>query len=414
MAVALPVGVTRGSGRGEAAASGWAGFDVNRDDPVESALAADLRRSAVENVAQSTAKTYTGQWNLFVSWCGSLVVPRSPLPADEATVALYLQSVMNGAKTFAPVKAASAAIAYHQKINLFAHEPTQSPAACLVRSAAMRHFGLNVVNRKEPFEWANVVRFAEAYGVRHQGYCHLVVATMSVVMFGAMCRYNDASRLRWRNVRFEADGSAFELTFEKRKNAQFRQGNKVMVAANPGGSVCPVRLLEQLRGFTGGSPDLFVFRGFNGKLVAANPGKTSPNDKFISYDQLVRFLSLWFSGVMGITVEEFRKLFATQSGRSGCASAAANAGVTMELWGQHGDWKSFEAQKRYMKRDAASLLSVSLAAMRTPPAGADPPLAALPDVRAETASSAAGATPPCAGEEPPIVEGVPLGAFSWS
>lgn len=413
MAVALPVGAARGAGRSEAAAAGWAGFDVNREDPVESALAADLRKSAVENVAQSTAKTYTGQWNLFVEWCGSLVIPRSPLPAEDATVALYLQSVMNGAKTFAPVKAASAAIAFYQKINLFAHEPTQSPAACLVRSAAMRHFGLNVVNRKEPFEWANVLRFAEAYGVRHQGYCHLVVATMSVVMFGAMCRYNDASRLRWRNVRFEAEGSAFELTFEKRKNAQFRQGNKVMVAANPLGSVCPVSLLEQLRGFTGGSPDLYVFRGFNGRLVATNPGKTNPNEKFISYDQLLRFMSLWFSGVMGITVEEFRKLFATQSGRSGCASAAANAGVSLELWGQHGDWKSFEAQKRYMKRDSASLLSVSLAAMRTPLVGGSSPLVAQPDVRTE-ASSSVEVIPPCVDEEPPAVEGVPIGAFSWS
>jgi hypothetical protein len=31
---------------------------------------------------------------------------------------------MNGAKTLVPVKAASAAIAFYQKINLFDHEPT--------------------------------------------------------------------------------------------------------------------------------------------------------------------------------------------------------------------------------------------------------------------------------------------------
>ncbi len=60
----------------------------------------------------------------------------------------------------------------------------------------------------------------EAYGVRHQGYCHLVVATMALVMFGGMCRYDDASGLLWRNVRFGEDGSAFEITFDKRKNAQ--------------------------------------------------------------------------------------------------------------------------------------------------------------------------------------------------
>jgi hypothetical protein len=32
--------------------------------------------------------------------------------------------VINSANTFAPVKAASAAIAFYRKINLFNHEPT--------------------------------------------------------------------------------------------------------------------------------------------------------------------------------------------------------------------------------------------------------------------------------------------------
>ncbi len=81
--------------------------------------------------------------------------------------------------------------------------------------------------------------------MRHQGYCHLVMASMAVIMFGAMCRYDDASGLRWRNIRFVEDGSGFEITFEKRKNAQYRQ------------------------------EELHVFRGFNGRLVAKKygPGK---------------------------------------------------------------------------------------------------------------------------------------------
>jgi len=63
-------------------------------------------------------------------------------------------------------------------------------------------FGLNTARRKVPFEWEHVVGFAETYGVRHQGYCHLVVATMTVVMFDGICWYDDASRLLWRIVRF--------------------------------------------------------------------------------------------------------------------------------------------------------------------------------------------------------------------
>jgi hypothetical protein len=380
-------------------------LDVNRKDPVEMALAADLQRSALAHVAESSCKTYTGQFNLFVAWCGALAEPRVPLPASDATVALYLQSVANAAKTFAPVKAASAAIAFYQKINLFTHEPTQSPAVAIVRSAAMRRFGLNTVNRKEPFQWEQVVRFAEAYGVRHQGYCHLMIATMAVVMFGGMCRYDDASRLMWRNVRFLENGSGFEITFEKRKNAQFRQGNKVMVSSSPLAVVCPLKLLIGLRSFTGGSEDLCIFRGFNGRLVAKSPASTAPGPSRIGYDQFLRFLSIWFSGVMGISVELFRKQFATQSGRSGCASAAANAGVPAELWGQHGDWKSAASQKRYMKSDTEHLLSVSRAAMG--------PSTPAPDVR--IGNESAGPTPEMAEVELVLdVVGVPAGAFSWS
>ncbi len=102
-----------------------------------------------------------------------------------------------------------------------------------MRGAATRKFGLNTKNRKEPFEWDQVVSFAEAYGVRHQGYCHLVVATMAVVMFGGMCRYDDASGLLWRNVRFEADGSGYELSFEKRKNAQYKKATRFWLPLFP-------------------------------------------------------------------------------------------------------------------------------------------------------------------------------------
>jgi hypothetical protein len=118
-------------------------LDVNREDPVELALASDLQKSALSHVAESSCDKYTGQFNMIVNWCVALAEPRVSLPASDGTVALYMQSVMNGAKTFALVKAASAAIAFYQKINLFNHEPTQSPAVCLVRGAAMRKFGLN-------------------------------------------------------------------------------------------------------------------------------------------------------------------------------------------------------------------------------------------------------------------------------
>ncbi len=237
-----------------------------------------------------------------------------------------------------------------------------------MREAAARRFGLHPKNRKEPFEWANVVKFAEAYGARAQGYCHLLVAAIYGVILGGMCRYDDASGLKWWNIRFEADGSAFEITFDKRKNCQYRQGNKVLVTTLPHVALCPVRLLQRLRAYTGGAEELYVFRGFNGS-------------------------------VMGVSVEAFRKQISIQSGRSGGASAAANSGVPKELWGQHGVWKSWEAQKRCMKSDPTHLLSVSRAAMCLPRGPA-------PDVRIEC--DAASVPPKQADKDsPPEVVRVP-------
>jgi len=336
--IVVPFGAARDTVSVRGRSSGWARLNVNREDPVELALAADLKQAALDHVAASTCKEYTGQWNMFVAWCDALAEPRVSSPASDGSVALYLQSVVNGAKTFAPVKAASAAIAFYQKINLFDHEPTLSPSVCIVRSAAMRRFGLNTTYRKEPFEMGQALDFAEAFGVRRSEYCHLVVATMAVVMLGGMCRYNDASGLIWRNVLFVEDGSGFDISFDKLKNAQFRQGNKLLVASFPLAVVCPVRLLLKLRRFTGGSEDLHVFRGVNGRLVAKSPKKTVPGPERITYGQYLRFLGLlWFGGVFGTSLEAFRKQFATHFGRSRGAFAASNSGVRSELWGQHGD-----------------------------------------------------------------------------
>ena len=247
---------------------------------------------------------------------------------------VYPQSVVNRAKTFARVKAASAAITFYQKINLVNHEQTQPPAVCIVRRAATRRYGLNIKNRKETFEWEQVVKFAEAYGVRQHGYFLLVVAAMFVIMLGVMCRYDDVSGLMCRNICFEADGSAFEITFNKRNTSQFRQGNKVLAVAFPSALVCPVRQLHWLRIYAGGAERIYVFRGFNGRMVSKSPNNTAPGPNKIAYDQLLRYLGLWFSGVVGISVVVFRKQFATQSGWSGGASAAANVDVLKELWGK--------------------------------------------------------------------------------
>ena len=84
----------------------------NESDPVEVALATGLRESAATHVASSTAAAYRWPWAHFVNLCASLAAPRCPLLDEEITVALYLQSLVERSSIFAPVKSASAAIAF--------------------------------------------------------------------------------------------------------------------------------------------------------------------------------------------------------------------------------------------------------------------------------------------------------------
>jgi hypothetical protein len=184
--------------------SGWSLKDINNNDPIEVALASNLQDSALAHVAASTPQAYAGPWNAFVLWCHNLLRPRMPLPADDITVALYLQSLMNSANSFSPNKSASISIAFFTKINLFTNHTTMAPKVCMVRTTTTRKFGLSPKRVEEPFIWLDLVDFAFLYSVHNQGYCHLVVATMAILSFGAMCRYSDVSRLKWGNIKFES------------------------------------------------------------------------------------------------------------------------------------------------------------------------------------------------------------------
>ena len=163
--------------------------------------------------------------------------------------------------------------------------------------------------------------------MRNLTYCHLVVSAMAILSFGAMCRYSDVSRLKWKNIIFESDSSSFEFNFEIRKNAQ---GNKVIVSAT-NDAVCPLTLLCALQSVSNSKGDDLIFRGFNGRLVAKNPGKTTPMVTAIKYAQYMRYLSLWFGGIFGLSPEKFKDQYGPQSGHIGSTSAASNVGFPVEL-----------------------------------------------------------------------------------
>ena len=112
--------------------------------------------------------------------------------------------------------------------------------------------------------------------------------------------------------------------------------------------------------------------------------------------------------LLGLTPEEFKGQYGSQSGRIYSASAASNDDISVELWGHHGDWASFKSQTRYMKRDVKSFLSICAAAIKLPIM--NDPLALPFDIRDDESTST---TFDVLNDSIPIVEGVPTNTFLW-
>ncbi len=119
---------------------------------------------------------------------------------------------------------------------------------------------------------------------------------------------------------------------------------------------------------------------------------------------------LWFGEVLGISTQEFKAQYGSQSGRTGGASAASNADIDLELWGQHGGWASFNSQKRYMKKYVKALLSVSMAVMNVPsPSTIDVDKDIVVDARDDMDDSLSAHFD----DTIPSMDGIPAQAFHW-
>ena len=75
--------------------------------------------------------------------------------------------------------------------------------------------------------------------------------------------------------------------------------------------------------------------------------------------------------MLGLSPDEFLQQFGTHSGRIGGASAAANAGVSIERWGRHGSWRSMSAQRAYMRLSEENILNVSRVLIMADPSTPD-------------------------------------------
>ena len=79
--------------------------------------------------------------------------------------------------------------------------------------------------------------------------------------------------------------------------------NKVTVAAT-NAMVCPLKLLRKLQVRDISSTLVpFIICGLHARLVVKNPHKTNPSDVALKYDQYMRYFSLWFGTIIGLSIQ---------------------------------------------------------------------------------------------------------------
>ena len=362
LAVTTTVALGPPRARLEGVSGNWGGAPVNASDLAGTAVFAQLRASALRGWEESSLHQYTGAWNRFFLWCAERTPPLCPLPAEELTIAMFLQHRLGSAKSYSVIRTDSAAIGALHKLNLFAQRPTRGPLPSLVRECAKRELGLAATRDKDPFPWAAVAQMAMAYCTPTSEPWRWVVGLLAVACFAGMARYNDCAQLRWQDIEFEP--LYVVLRFVKRKHKVYKLKSSVRIARLEGRTVCFYSLLQQWLARSGGSPGGVVFPGFAARL----PRRLTPSVP-ISYFRYRTCLSVDLGPYVGLSPEAFLLRFGTQSARSGGASAASNAGVPFEVWGQHGGWSSRASQLVYMACDVPTTLSTTLAIMPSVTAG---------------------------------------------
>lgn len=330
-------------------------------DSVEALLATRLRTLVLCSRQTSTLQQYKGTWLKFARWCAERSPPRCPLPASHVTVALYLVHLFEYCVAkeygYSVIKSASAAIFCVHELAMESSRPTKHALCKLVRESCKRVLGLKVKNRKEPFTSQMMVDLVITYGREEPTQARLTVLALLILCFAAGLRFDDAVKLKWKDVVFYPD--SFTVFLAWRKNDVYREGDVVPVAK--GSTVAdPWRMLKALKHVSGEEPEQFVFRAFDGANAERKRYNVMMKEEQLPYSQAHYHCIKHLSKVMGLSFEETSQLYGLHSGRSGCATEAVDSGIVdRDLLCCQIGWRDHRCANKYIRLSHDSRLAVS-------------------------------------------------------
>ena len=179
----------------------------------------------IEAKAPSTTERYSRAFKKFREW-SSPYNEVVCLPSDEISVALYLESLIQGGSPYSSLESACCGINWAHHLYGF-QSPCDSKLVKDVLEAAKRGLA-KPVSKKEPVTPAMILYICTRFAGPNTNLSDLCLATICVTAYTAFLRYNELASLRCSDVSF--CDSFVKIYVYKSKTDVYRDGAYVLLA----------------------------------------------------------------------------------------------------------------------------------------------------------------------------------------
>ena len=304
-------------------------------------IASQLQSTIIGSRADTTIRTYLGGFKRWKRWAVSNGIPH--MPANPFHVAMYLQCLLNDARSPSPIRTAVYSIDWAMQLAGLAKVGDHPLVIGLVH-ASHRILGKPTV-KKEPVTPEMLKALVKA---RLTDKCpslsDIRMVELCLIGYAGFLRFSELSSIKASEVKFFL--SHVSIFLESSKTDQFRQGAWIVIARS-GQPTCPVKALEQY--IAAAKIDLSDDSPLFRSLLPSKDSRV----RGITYTRAREIVKEAFKGLTDVSK------IAVHSLRSGGATAAGNAGVKGRMFKRHGRWVSESAKDGYVEDNLDSILSVS-------------------------------------------------------
>lgn len=308
----------------------------------------EIREVMKNSKASSTIKNYDYYYRKFQNWCN--LHNFISLPASTATVAIYLNSLVQRSVSVSVLYSNYYSIKWYHDLNLHSN-PCDDKLISVFLEGGKRTLSKPII-KKDPITPDILNKIIDMYGKDHSNLKNVRLCAMLLLGYAGFLRYSEIANLKMENIKFFP--SYIVVNIVSGKTDVYRRGNNVVIAKT-NGKACPVSWLLRyisLAELRYDSED-FIFRAIR-YFKSKNVYKLINVNRSLSYTR-ARELLINCLTVLGLDSSKF----CLHSLRSGGTTAAAANNISDRLIKEHGRWKTDFSKDGYIQDTISNQLSVS-------------------------------------------------------